>query len=67
MVLANRSLPFELYDLHLAGVSAEQLAAQYSMPLFRVRERLEAVRLCLKHQVTLSLGAEQNASGTLAA
>ncbi len=62
MVFPNRPVPFELDDLHLAGVSAEQLAAECSMPLFRVKKRLETIRLWLKQQVTLSLGAEQKAS-----
>jgi hypothetical protein len=52
VLLANRSLPFSLYDFHLNGVSARELAHAYSLPLPWVEERLEAVRLCLKYQVT---------------
>ena len=52
MLLANRSLPFSLYDFHLNGVSAQELADAYALPLTWVEERLEAVRLCLKYQVT---------------
>ncbi len=53
-VLANRRLTFSLYDFHLAGVSASELAQAFDLPLYWVEERLEAVRLCLKYQVRLS-------------
>jgi hypothetical protein len=53
-LLANKSLPFSLYDFHLSGVSAKELAQTYDLPLSWVEERLEAVRLCLKYQVSLS-------------
>jgi hypothetical protein len=56
MVLANRSFAFHLYDLHLEGLTVKELAKAYSMPVFRVEEHLEAVRLSLKYQVSLSIG-----------
>jgi hypothetical protein len=67
MFLANRSLPFDLYDLHLERVSAKELAPAYSRTLFWVEEQLEAVRLCIKSQAKLSLGAKGHATETLAA
>jgi hypothetical protein len=61
-LLANRSLPFSLYDFHLSGVSAKELADAYGLPLFWVEERLEAVRLCLKFQVKLGFSQEETQS-----
>jgi hypothetical protein len=58
MLLANSSFPVSLYDFHLDGVSARELATAYSLPLAWVEERLEAVRLCLKYQVAVSLSME---------
>ena len=55
MVFANRSEAFSLYDFNLAGVSAKQLAAVCEIPVHRVEEQIEAVRLCLKYQVKVSL------------
>jgi len=55
VLLANRSLPFWLYDSHLNGASVEELAEACSRPADWVKERIEAVRLCVKHQVTLSM------------
>jgi hypothetical protein len=56
MVLANQSFGFNLYDLHLERLTVKELAKAYSMPVFRVEEQLEAVRLSLKYQVSLSIG-----------
>jgi hypothetical protein len=58
MVVANRSFAFNLYDLHREGLTAKELAEAYSMPVFRVEEHLEAVRLSIKYQVKLSMGPE---------
>ena len=41
MILANKSLAFSLYDFHLEGVSAKELAADYSLPITWVEERIE--------------------------
>jgi len=57
VLLANQSLPFSLYDFHLNGVSAQELAVAYDLPLHWVEERLEAVRLCLKYQVQVSVSS----------
>ena len=53
--LANRSLPLWLYDSDLNGASVEELGVACSRPVDWVKERIEAVRLCVKHQVTLSM------------
>ena len=54
-LFANRSFAFSLYEFNLAGVSAKELAASYSLPSHWVGECIEAVRLCLKYQVKLSV------------
>jgi hypothetical protein len=61
MVVANQTFAFNLYDLHLAGVTAKELAKAYSMPLFRMEEQLEAVRLSVKYQIKLAMGGKQTA------
>lgn len=57
-LLANKSFGFSLYDFHLEGVSVEELATAYSLPETWVEERIEAVRLCLKYQVRISVKSE---------
>lgn len=63
-LLANKSFGFSLYDFHLEGVSAAELATAYSLPETWVEERIEAVRLCLKYQVKVSVksGSKQAAN-----
>jgi hypothetical protein len=51
--LATKSLAFALYRLHVAGLSAEELGQALSLPVEWVEERIEAIRLCLTHQVKL--------------
>jgi hypothetical protein len=55
-LLANRSLAFSLYEFNLEGVSAKELASAYSLPANWV-DGIEAVRLCLRYQVKLSVTA----------
>ena len=55
MLLANSSFALSLYDFHLEGTSARELAKAYSLPVAWVEERLEAARLCLKYQVEVKL------------
>jgi hypothetical protein len=57
-LLANKSFGFSLYDFHLEGVSAAELATAYSLPETWVEERIEAIRLCLKYQVKVSVKSE---------
>jgi hypothetical protein len=52
---ANKSFAFHLYDFHLEGVSTKELASAYSLPVGWIEERIEAVRMCLKFQVKLSV------------
>jgi hypothetical protein len=61
MLLANKSVPFSLYDFHLEGVSLKELAAAYTLPVTWVEERIEALHLCLKYQVALSVRPESEA------
>jgi hypothetical protein len=58
MLLSNRCFRFHLYDFHLNGVSVAELANAYSLPAVWIEEQIEAVRLCLKYQVKLSLGLD---------
>ena len=67
MVLANKSLAFSLYDFHLSGVSASELAVAHSMPVYRVEELIESVRLSLKFQVKVALGDQRTIVSRLAA
>jgi hypothetical protein len=55
VLLANRSLAFSLYEFNLEGFSTHELASTYSLPVHWVKERIEAVRLCVKYQVHLSI------------
>ena len=56
ILLANKSLAFSLYDFNLEGISVEELATAYSLPVNWVEQHIEAVRVCLKYQVKLSVG-----------
>jgi hypothetical protein len=61
MIHANRSLAFSLYDFHLSGISIQELATAHSLSVHRVEECIEAVRLCVKHQVKVALKVQQPA------
>jgi len=69
MLLANRSFRFHLYEFHLSGVSAAELAAAHSRPVAWIEEQIESVRLSLKYQVKLSveLGREPEIAQQLVA
>lgn len=67
MILANRSLAFHLYDLHLDGISAQELAVAHSRPIHWIEERIEAVRLCLKFQAQVAVGSKAAPDKFLAA
>ena len=54
MMLANKGLAFSLYEFHLEGIPAEELAASYALPLAWVEERIEAVRLYVEYERKLS-------------
>ncbi len=60
-LLANRSLAFSLYEFNLDGFSPKELASVYSLPAEWIEERIESVRLCLKHQVKLSVATSAEA------
>jgi hypothetical protein len=66
MALANKSLAFSLYDFHLEGLSAKELAVAYSRPISWIEERIEAVRMCLNYQVNLSLRSVNQTSAITA-
>jgi hypothetical protein len=48
------------------GVPAKELAAAYPLSVNWVEERIEAVRLCLKYQVRLSVRAREKAKSLAA-
>ena len=54
-LLANKSFGLSLYDFNLEGISAKELADAYRLPETWVQERIEAARLCLKYQVSVSV------------
>jgi hypothetical protein len=49
--LYDQSVPFRLYAEHANGMSLSDLALMSSLPEEWVRERVEAMRLCLEKQV----------------
>jgi hypothetical protein len=53
--MARRSLGFRFYAATLNGWSVEELAAEYSLPVYRVAEQVAATRLLIAYQVTLSI------------
>ncbi len=57
-LLAHRSTAFQLYAESLNGVSVAELAVAYALPIHSVKERLEAVQMAIRHQVTLSLNRQ---------
>jgi hypothetical protein len=54
-LLAHQSLGFELYSALLNGSSTEEVSAAYKIPAHQVREKVEAVRLALAHQIRISV------------
>jgi hypothetical protein len=54
-LLAHQSLGFELYSALLNGSSTEEISAAYKIPVHQVREKVEAVRLALVHQIRLAV------------
>lgn len=54
-LLAHQSLGFELYSALLNGSSTEEISVAYRIPVHEVREKVEAVKLALAHQIRLSV------------
>ena len=55
--LYELSVPFRLYAEHANGMSLLDLALVSSRPVEWVRERVEAMRLCLEKQVYIDVSA----------
>jgi Mor family transcriptional regulator len=53
--LYDHYLPFRLYADFQDGVTVEELAQTYSLPVSWIRERLEAARLCIEKQVQIGV------------
>jgi hypothetical protein len=58
-LMAHRSLSFALYAATLDGFSIETLASEFGWPVHQVRERIDAVRMALSHQVRLDVDFKQ--------
>jgi hypothetical protein len=54
-LLSIVSNPFRLYHYYVNGISAEELAAVFNLPVSWVQQRIEAVRLCVEHQIVFTL------------
>lgn len=54
-LMAHQSLGFELYSALLNGSSIEEVSAAYRIPVHQAREKVEAVRLALSHQIRLAV------------
>ena len=54
-LLYDNYLPFRLYAEHKNGATLAQLAADFSLSVQWVEERIEAARLCIEKQVRLEL------------
>jgi len=46
-------LPLLIYREHQNGASIKDLAHAFNIPEFDVRERLQATKLCLEHQIRI--------------
>jgi hypothetical protein len=53
-LLSIVSNPFRLYHYYVNGISAEELAAVFNLPVSWVQQRIEAVRLCVEHQIVFT-------------
>jgi len=63
--LYERCVPFRLYAEHAHGTSLSDLALVSSMPQERVKERVEAMRLCLEKQVYLDVSRRMPCSESI--
>ena len=54
-LLYDRYLPFRLYAEFMLGKSVADLGNTFDVPEHWVRERIEAMRLCIEKQVRLNL------------
>ena len=52
--LAVISNPFRLYQYHVNGASVEDIAHGFNLPVSWVEQRIEAVRLCVEHQLAFT-------------
>jgi hypothetical protein len=49
------SNPFRFYHYYVNGISAEELASVFDLPVSWIQQRIEAVRLCVEHQIVFTL------------
>ena len=62
IMLANRSLAFDLYEFHLEGVPTQDLAAAYSLPIEWIEKCIETTRLRLEHQFATQLAVNTDSA-----
>jgi hypothetical protein len=65
MLLANRSLAFDLYKFHLEGIPAQDLAAAYSLPVEWIEKCIECTRLRLECQKRFATQLMANAESAV--
>jgi hypothetical protein len=65
MMLANRSLAFDLYEFHLEGIPAEDLAGAYSLPVEWIEKCIESMRLRLEYQKQFTAKLTANADSAV--
>jgi len=66
-VLYDEYLPFRLYADYMLGTSEAKLARKFALPEHWIRERIEAMRLCIEKQIRLNLLDNAGASWSLKA
>ena len=54
-LLANKSFGFSLYDFHLEGVSAKELAAAYSLPTGSSAEAGTLTAACIRNGTSAAM------------
>jgi len=52
--LAAVSNPFRLYQHYVNGTSVQEIAETFNLPAEWVEQRIEAVRLCVEHQLAFT-------------
>jgi DNA-binding NarL/FixJ family response regulator len=53
--LAAVSNPFSLYQQHVNGTSVKEIAEAFNLSVSWVEQRIEAIRLCVEHQLAFTL------------
>jgi hypothetical protein len=65
IMLANRSLALDLYEFHLEGVPAQDIATTYSLPVEWIEKCIENTRLRLEYQKQFDTPLTANTDSTV--